>query len=235
MHVSAHSHTAFQPQSSPITPNQASNIHTQVIIVGAGPSGLVLSLLLAQAGIRVTLLDSGSTIDSSPRAAHYAPSAIQILQRAGVLEDVRRDGFIPGDMSWRQIDGSPIVTVKDVAQRHNPDAMTVLPLNLLGKVLLRHAEKNEMIAIRWDCEVVGVEQGEKEAWAVVRAPGGDESKVAGDYVVGCDGGNSTVRKALFGGDFPGKTWDAQIVATNVRTYLQSLPADYSTHTGILPL
>jgi 2-polyprenyl-6-methoxyphenol hydroxylase-like FAD-dependent oxidoreductase len=187
-----------------------------VIVVGAGPSGLILSLLLANAGIKVTLLDAASTLDDRPRAAHYAPSAIRVLRKAGVLDDVRRDGLIPGNMTWRKIDGTPIVSLEDCAQSKTPDAMTVLPLNKLGKVLLSHVEKNQNITIRWNHRVVNVGSDNNFAWALARTKDGTESKLEADYLCGCDGATSQVRRTLFGEkNFPGKTWDVQIIATNV--------------------
>jgi 2-polyprenyl-6-methoxyphenol hydroxylase-like FAD-dependent oxidoreductase len=191
----------------------------QVIVVGAGPSGLVLANLLAKSNIRVTLLDAASTIDDRPRAAHYAPSAIRVLARAGVLEDVRRDGLIPNNMTWRKIDGTKITQIKDVSQHPwNPEALTVLPLNMLGKVLLEHCERNKNVELRWDSKVVSVGSDERQAWAVVKDKGGKETRWTADYLCGCDGANSQVRRSLFGSAFPGKTWDAQIVATNVRRF-----------------
>lgn len=188
----------------------------QVVIIGAGPSGLVLSLLLAKAGIKVTILDAAPTIDSRPRAAHYAPSAVRELKRAGVLEDVRHEGFIPNDMSFRRIDGSVIVKLKDVSQRENPEALTVLPLNKLGQILLKHAEAQENVTIRWNHSAINVGQDKTSAWAIIRNKDGTESKVTGDFLCGCDGANSQVRRSLFGDqNYPGRTWDAQIIATNV--------------------
>ncbi|KAL3417300.1 FAD binding domain-containing protein [Phlyctema vagabunda] len=188
----------------------------QILVIGAGPSGLLLCLLLARAGIQVTLLDSESTIDARPRAAHYAPSAIRVLARAGVLDDVRRAGLIPKHMTWRNIDGTPVTSIYDVAQPENPDALTVLPLNLLGEILLVHAERDELIDVRWQSRVASVAQDGTQAWAVLKADDGTETRVAADYICGCDGANSQVRRTLFGDkNFPGKTWDAQIVATNV--------------------
>ncbi|KAE8454623.1 hypothetical protein EG329_000246 [Mollisiaceae sp. DMI_Dod_QoI] len=189
-----------------------------VIVVGAGPSGLVLALLLAKANIRTTLLDSASTIDDRPRAAHYAPSAIQVLSRAGVLSDIRRDGFIPKDMTWRNIRGEKITGIKDVSQPWSPDALTVLPLSMLGKVLLEHCEKDKRIEVRWDCKVTSVGSDAEKAWVLAEVGKEGETREERyecDYVCGCDGANSQVRRTLFGNDFPGKTWDAQIVATNV--------------------
>lgn len=56
--------------------------------------------------------------------------------------------------------------------------------------------------------------------AVVKAIGegriAGEGRIEGDYLVGCDGAMSQVRRSLFGSEFPRKTWDAQIVTTDVR-------------------
>ncbi|KAF2841197.1 FAD/NAD(P)-binding domain-containing protein [Patellaria atrata CBS 101060] len=165
--------------------------------------------------IKVTLLDCSDTIDSRPRAAHYAPSAVRELARAGVLEDVRAQGFIPGNMCWRRVDGSKIVEWNDSSQVNNPEALTVLHIAHLLAVLLDHAQKNPNVDLRWKHTVTDVKQDETSATAVVRKEDGSEIQMSGDYVVGCDGGASRVRKTLFGNKFEGHTWDAQLIATNV--------------------
>ena len=68
--------------------------------------------------------------------------------------------------------------------------------------------------ILWRHKVVGVGQDAEKAWVDVETPEG-RKRVEGDYVVGCDGASSMVRRSLFGDEFPGFTWDAQIIATNV--------------------
>lgn len=120
-------------------------------------------------------------------------------------------------MSWRTIDGTKITSIKDVAQPWSAEAMTVLPLNMLGKVLLEAVEKSENVKVQWRCKVrdVGTDEREGKAFATFEREGKEE-RIEGDYLVGCDGANSQVRKSLFGDEYPGKTWDAQIVATNVR-------------------
>jgi 2-polyprenyl-6-methoxyphenol hydroxylase-like FAD-dependent oxidoreductase len=172
---------------------------------------------LAKAGIEVTLLDRESTIDARPRAAHFAAPAIRVLRRAGILEEIRRAGFTPKNMTWRKIDGTPIVSFEDIAHAKSPEAMAVLPLNMLGEIILPHIEKDSKITLKWKRGVVDVGQDENSAWAVVREEDGTESRIAADFLCGCDGGSSQVRKSLFGArNFPGKTWDVQLVATNVR-------------------
>jgi 2-polyprenyl-6-methoxyphenol hydroxylase-like FAD-dependent oxidoreductase len=187
-----------------------------VIVVGAGPCGLSLSLALAQAGIEVTLIDRENTIDSRPRAVHLTAPGIQIFKRAGVLEDVRRAGFLPKDWTYRKFDGTPIVTVEDVAVSKSPEATIVLPIGMLCKILLYHAERNSKIFLKWSHRVVDVGQDENSAWAIIKEQDGTEKRISGDFLCGCDGGTSQVRKSLFGEkNFPGKTWDVQFVATDV--------------------
>jgi 2-polyprenyl-6-methoxyphenol hydroxylase-like FAD-dependent oxidoreductase len=122
-------------------------------------------------------------------------------------------------MTWRKQDGMPIAALKDTVESRGPDGLTVLPLNMLGKVLLGHAEKEDNITIKWNHKVVNVGQDTNSAWAEVRLEDGIELKISGDYLCGCDGANSRVRKSLFGDEFAGKTWDAQIVATNASHFL----------------
>lgn len=187
-----------------------------MIVVGAGPCGLSLSLALARAGIEVTLIDRENTIDSRPRAVHLTAPGIQIFKRAGVLEDVRRAGFLPKDWTYRKLDGTPIVTVEDVAVSKSPEATIVLPIGILCEILLSHTERNSKIFVKWSHRVVDVGQDENSAWAVIKEQDGTEKRISGDFLCGCDGGTSQVRKSLFGEkNFPGKTWNVQFVATDV--------------------
>jgi 2-polyprenyl-6-methoxyphenol hydroxylase-like FAD-dependent oxidoreductase len=88
--------------------------------------------------------------------------------------------------------------------------------------------------VEWEHKVVGVGQDEGlgKAWVEVELRDGGRKRVEGDYVVGCDGANSMVRRSLFGEEFPGKTWDAQIIATNVSdTPFVSSPQGYRGECG----
>jgi 2-polyprenyl-6-methoxyphenol hydroxylase-like FAD-dependent oxidoreductase len=187
-----------------------------VIIVGAGPSGLILGLLLAKKGIEVELLDAGSGIDKQPRAAHYASPAVYELGRAGVLEDIKTRGFQPAGFAWRQFDGTFIAGMNHaVLPDDYPNKMVVLPLDRLGELLYEHIRQQPTAQVKWSHRVVRIGQEEGQAWVETETPNGLQRSEA-DYVVGCDGASSTVRRELFGPEYPGETLNAQIIATNVR-------------------
>lgn len=94
-------------------------------------------------------------------------------------------------------------------------SMVVLPLDQLGPLLVKHFESYPNTEIKWGHKLVGVEQDDNGATAVVETSDGEKKRITGDYLVGADGASSGVRTALFGKEYPGETLKQQIVATNV--------------------
>ncbi|KAL2023296.1 hypothetical protein VTK56DRAFT_3034 [Thermocarpiscus australiensis] len=191
----------------------------KVLIVGAGPSGLLLALLLSKHGIPVHILEAAAQLDQQPRAAHYGTPAIPEFIRAGIADRIRERGLVLDTMCWRRPDDHSYIAgfdagrvLKDV---DGQDLRThCLVLQDLDQMMLEDVIRYGG-TIEWEHRVVGVGQDEQGAWVEVEVPGREGRKtVRGDYVVGCDGANSAVRKSLFGDEFPGFTWDAQIIATN---------------------
>lgn len=172
-----------------------------------------MAILLAKQGIQVQLLDGAAELDKNPRAAHYAPSAIRELRRAGVLDDIKKDGFIPDAVCWREFDGTYIAGLK--TDMSDPDAMQVLPLDRLVKLLSKHLSVLPNAEVKMEHKVIGIDQDEKEARVKVETPEGAKTFSA-DYIIGADGANSQIRRSLFGDmEFPGETLQYQIIATNV--------------------
>ncbi len=169
-------------------------------------------------------------LDPAPRATHYSWPAVYELQRAGVLEEVINKGFVVDQsVSWRKLDGTLLAQI-DIEKVPREKRMVCLPLNHLTTILLDRISHEPTAQILWNHKVTKIGQDESKAWVDVETNDGEKSLEA-DYVVGCDGANSQIRRSLFGDwEFPGTTWDEQIVATNVR-YLVS--CDTKTHALIV--
>jgi 2-polyprenyl-6-methoxyphenol hydroxylase-like FAD-dependent oxidoreductase len=149
----------------------------------------------------------------------YGPPAIPDLKRAGIIDEVRRKGLVLNTMCWRNFDetlsymtGIDAIVLADVDG--NDWRLTSLALQELDQLMLDMFLEKYNGQISWKHRVVSVHQDAEKAWVQVETPDGPTTFEA-DYVVGCDGAGSTVRKSLFGKDFPGFTWDSQVVATNV--------------------
>lgn len=203
----------------------------KIIIVGAGPSGLLLALLLSKHGIPVTVVEMSHELDQQPRAAHYGPAATPDLKRAGVLDKIKSQGMTLNTMCWRRADDHGYIAgfnAEVISNVDGNDLRTVcLPLQDLDKLMLDLFVEKYNGNVLWKHKVVDVGQDEKKAWVDVEAPDG-KKRLEADYIVGCDGANSAVRRALFGDDYPGFTWDAQIIATNVSILSRVKPHSLDT-------
>ncbi len=171
-----------------------------VIIVGAGPTGLMLACELCLAGVRPLVLERFPQIRDIPKAGGLSGQILQLLRYRGELGRFEAAGTaaLPAPrLPW----GGMHV---DFTQLADPP-MEVLPLPqpLLEGVLDAYAR--ELGAeIRRGREVVGLSQDDATVTAEVRGPDGKE-RVTARYLVGCDGGSSRVRD-LTGIPFPGITY-----------------------------
>lgn len=192
--------------------------YRKVLIVGAGPAGLLLALLLSKHGIPVSIIEMSHQLDQQPRAAHYGPAAIPDLKRAGILDQLRTKGLSLNTMCWRRFEDHSYIAGFDagvISDVDGDDWRTVsYPLQDLDQLMLDEFLTKYNGEIKWLHKVLDVGQDVDKAWVDVETPEG-KSRLEADYIVGCDGANSAVRKALFGPEYPGFTWDAQIIATNV--------------------
>lgn len=209
----------YQDPSSPLTHHLSHP--QQVLIVGAGPSGLLLALLLAKHGIPVHILEAAAELDAQPRAAHYGAPAIPEFVRAGIADKIRERGMVLDTMCWRYpTDHSYMAGFNGKKVMSDVDGVDLrthcLSLQDLDALMLEEVVDKYRGVVEWEHKVVAVGQDAEGAWCEVEVGASGEKKlVRADYVVGCDGANSIVRRSLFGDEFPGFTWDAQIIATNV--------------------
>ncbi|KXH32327.1 FAD binding domain-containing protein [Colletotrichum simmondsii] len=121
----------------------------KVIVIGTGPTGLLLSLLLARHSIPVLVLDKSTSLDTQPRATHYAAPANRVLSRANLLARVRQHGIEVGGARWRKPDGTVLAKIENSRLgAENPDRISCLPLNALCKMALEDLEK-EPVAEKW--------------------------------------------------------------------------------------
>jgi 2-polyprenyl-6-methoxyphenol hydroxylase-like FAD-dependent oxidoreductase len=142
------------------------------------------------------------------------------LRRAGVIDEIRRRGMSPTSVCWRRWEDHSAITGIDGASMADVDGedlrMACLVLDQLDELMLEEFLAKYDGKVHWRHKVVRAEQDEeqKKAWIDVETPEGSK-RFYGDYVIGCDGATSQVRKSLFGDEYPGFTWERNIVATNV--------------------
>jgi len=187
-----------------------------VIVVGAGPVGFLTALGLARRGIRVTLLEAEERINSSPRAAIYFPTTLEIIDKLGLLEDAEAIGLPSTRFSMRFLDDGEVI-YSDLSKTMPPgtkyDHNLHMGQHILAGLVSEHLQRLPNARVRWNHKVVSLAQDKNGVTLGVETPDGAR-ELRADWVVGTDGARSAVRQ-LLGLPFDGHTWPDRFVATNV--------------------
>ena len=196
-----------------------------VIIAGAGPVGVVSALACAQNGYKVTLIESEARIDDSPRAATTHPSTLELIARVGLIDRFIREGLVARHFQfWDKPARVKIVEFDhDILREETPYPFVVqTEQHKLARMGLEWLTTFPDAEVRFGTRVIAVNQDSDSASVTAEGANGKEI-FRGDYVIGADGGRSTVRKSL-GIDFEGFTWPEHfLVLTTLDDFQELLP------------
>ena len=174
---------------------------TDVIVVGAGPTGLMLALELCLAGVRSLVLERRQQHRETPKANGFSGQIVELLRYRGLLDRVAAAGTRPVQRASLLPFGG---TDLDFSHLADPPMWVLhLPQPRLERLLGEHASELG-IEIRRGHEVVAVSQDDDAAVADMRGPDGPY-QVSASYLVGCDGARSRVRD-MAGIAFPGTAY-----------------------------
>jgi 2-polyprenyl-6-methoxyphenol hydroxylase-like FAD-dependent oxidoreductase len=186
---------------------------TQVLVVGAGPVGLTLALDLAQRGVRCTLIEKNTTSIQLPKMERCNARTMEIFRRLGIVDRVRAAGLpatAPMDvfLASSMADPEPLchlpcasVSVAKAEIAAHNDGRPLEPYQLISQYTLEPllraiVEEQPNASVHFGCELVDFEQDAGGVTAQVRNTDGTTEMIRARYLVGCDGGSSTVRKQL---------------------------------------
>ena len=189
----------------------------RVIVVGAGPVGAVTALALVKNGIPVTLIEAEAEPPEDQRAATIHPPTVAMLAELGLKDEAFAEDASGGMLS-------PIFHFRD---RVTGELVAVFDLGLLkGEVpypfvvqweqykLVRaarpHIEASGIAEVRFSSKVTGLEQSADDVAVTLTNAQGEREKLRGRYLIGADGGRSTVRR-LADIEFEGFTWPERFI------------------------
>jgi 2-polyprenyl-6-methoxyphenol hydroxylase-like FAD-dependent oxidoreductase len=181
-----------------------------VLVVGAGPTGLLLAGDLAAQGVSVTLVERRPhRTNNMTRAFAVHARTLELLDNRGLADELIETG-------------TPVTSLRffgalsiDLSLLHTRFPFVLITPQYEVEHLLERRARTAGVRFRYDTELTGLHQNAESVTAELREPDGSRSTLTARYLVGADGMRSPVRHAL-GLPFPGKSVIRSIVLADVR-------------------
>jgi len=185
----------------------------QVLIVGAGPVGLTLAIDLGRRGIRCVLVEQKDAPQFLPKMERCNARTMEIFRRIGLADKIRAAGLradVPMDVFIILAMNEPpllrqhypsVDEARATIKARNDGTQPLEPYQLISQytlepLLKQEAEALSSVTLRYGCEFLSFEQDAGGVSMQIKTLNGETETLRADYLVGCDGGASAVRKQL---------------------------------------
>ncbi len=183
-------------------------LEADVVIVGAGPTGLMLANLLGMYGRSVVVLEARDDLIDYPRGVGLDDESLRTIQTAGLIDAVRPHTSPHHIMRLVNGSGSVILVNDPATDELGWERKHGFIQPEVDRALYEGLERFDHVRVLFGHEVVDVVEDERTVTALARTADG-EVRVRASYLVGCEGGKSPTRKRLgvsFEGESPATRW-----------------------------
>ncbi|RJP69342.1 MAG: bifunctional 3-(3-hydroxy-phenyl)propionate/3-hydroxycinnamic acid hydroxylase [Comamonadaceae bacterium] len=190
--------------NAPSSPPTAPRLETDILLVGLGPVGAALANLLGRYGVRVLAIDKATAIFEKPRAIALDNEALRILQLAGVRDGEFETVAIP-EVQYRSPLFGRFARINSAGIIDGHPALVTFYQPELEQLLRTRLAQYPGVELRLGVELEGFVDDGQFVHARLKDAAGQQTQVRARYLVGTDGANSLVRRAL-GLEFEGRSF-----------------------------
>ncbi len=189
---------------------------SDVLIIGAGPTGLVLALWLSKLGVRVRIIDKTSAPGTTSRALAVQARTLELYRQLDLADTVVRNGHrVAAANFW--VNGKPVaqLPLNRIGEGLTPYAFVeIFPQDHHERLLIERLE-DYGVTVERNTTLESFEETGDGLTAHLRLPDGEQEICQACYLAGCDGARSVVRKTLDTG-FPGGTYQQIFYVADVK-------------------
>ncbi len=180
---------------------------TDVLIVGAGPTGLMLANQLVRRGVRVQIIDRHSGPAQQSRAMAVQARTMEIYSKLGIADQALALGQTgTGANMWAEGRWSARIPLGDIGQDMSPfPYVLILGQDDNERIMGKHLQ-DQGVSVQWNTELLKFEQKSESVIATIKTADGVRREISAAYMAGCDGARSAVREQS-GISFPGAPYE----------------------------
>ena len=170
---------------------------TEVLIIGAGPTGLVLALWLSKLGVSVRIIDKASGPGTTSRALAVQARTLELYNQLDLATTVVERGHqVPAANLWVKGQQAAHLSLEQIGSGQTPyPFIEIFPQDEHERLLIERLQAFD-VQVQWQTELLELNQGDQQVNARLRLADGSEQDCSAVYLAGCDGARSAVRKAL---------------------------------------
>ncbi len=186
-----------------------------VLIVGAGPTGLVLGIWLTRLGVPVRIVDRATGPGTTSRALAVQARTLELYRQAGFADAVIDGGVKIANLNfWVEGARRASLSLRGIGEGLSPYSFALgYPQDAHERLLV--AKLAEMgVEVERETELTGFAHDARGIRATLRRPDGSTEEVEAEYLAGCDGASSIVREKL-GVGFPGGTYQGLFYVADI--------------------
>ena len=190
---------------------------TDVLIVGAGPTGLVLALWLSKIGVKLRIIDKADKAGTTSRAIVIHARNLEFYHQLGIAEIAVNKGVeIKGANIWSGGKNMGHVAFSDLKENVSPyQFMLGFPQDRQEEMLEKQLA-DIGIKVERNTELISFEESSTGIRAQLKKINGEKEECDALYLAGCDGAHSTVREQLKTG-FPGGTYEETFYVADIKS------------------
>ena len=201
------------------------DLSTDIAIVGAGPVGLMIANYLGQCGVNVTLVEKLDSLIDYPRAIGLDDESLRTFQAVGLADNV-----LPHTTPWHAMrfmtpKGRCFADIQPKTDEFGWSRRNAFIQPLADRVLFEGLQRFDNVKVLFGRELEGFEQSDSGVQLTLKNAEGRSERLQAKYLIGCDGGNSLVRRSL-GISFEGKTAPNQWIVVDIANDPLSTPHVY---------
>ncbi len=169
---------------------------TQVLIVGAGPTGLIAANILGLAGVRAIVIERNTSTSEIPKGIYIDDEFFRTLDMVGLGDEVSRHCVSAAGVTYFSRFGFCVTRVKGFVTQNGYGNRSAIWQPELEGIMVRGAARLTSVTVRFGQTLLDLDDQGSVVFAGILGDKGVRQEIRADYVLGCDGGQSTVRKLL---------------------------------------
>ena len=171
-------------------------INTEVLVVGAGPVGLMLANMLASYGVNTIVLEKNASYELEPRAVSIDDESLRSLQQIGLAKKFLEQIVLGYGVQYYDWKNKPLAEIMPASEEYGYPKRNAFRQPDLVQLLADHLMTQKNASLKFGHQLIDIQETSNSIICEVQNASQEISRISAQWIVGCDGGRSFTRDLI---------------------------------------